>query len=267
MEYNARVTLLGTRGSMPCSGKEYLRYGGSTTCILVQLAGETLLLDGGSGLMHLPIAEMPTHVTMLLSHPHIDHLLGIPMCPLLFKKEVTLDLYAATFDGCNARQQVLSYIRPPLWPVSTDQLPAEIRFHDLPAHMNIGAVHIDTMPGVHPGGITLLRISGDGKTIVLATDCTFTDELLPTVTKFTKDCDLLLCDGQYSDEEWPSRKEFGHNTWTAAARMGQICGAKQVRIIHHAPGRYDDELDAAAAEISKLYPNCRFGHDEEMITL
>ncbi len=267
MEHSESITLLGTRGSMPCSGREYQRYGGSTTCILVRLAGETLLLDGGSGLLRLATDEIPSHITMLLTHPHIDHLLGIPMCPLLLKKDVTLDLYAATFDGCDARRQILSFIRPPLWPISAEQFPAEIRFHDLPASMHVGAVQIDTMPGVHPGGVTLLRISGAGKTVVLATDCTFTDELLPSVTEFAKDCDLLLCDGQYSDEEWPSRKTFGHNTWTAAARFGQICGAKQVRIIHHAPDRSDDALDAAAAEISKLYPNCRFGHDEEMIAL
>ena len=267
MEHRASVTLLGTRGSIPCSGKEYLRYGGSTTCILVQLAGETLLLDGGSGMLHLPADDIPSQLTLLLTHPHIDHLLGIPMCPLLFRKDVTLNLYAATFDGCSAEQQVHSYISPPLWPVNTAQLPAEVRFHDLPKSMRIGALQVDTMQGIHPGGVTVLRISGAGKTVVLATDCTYTDELLPTLADFAKDCDLLICDGQYIDEEWPSRKDFGHNTQSAAARLGQICGAKQTYITHHAPGRTDEELDAAAAEISKLYPNCRFGHDEEMIEL
>ena len=268
MEQKSTVTLLGTRGSMPCSGKEYLRYGGRTSCILVQLAGETLLLDGGSGMAFLKPKSVPSRqLTLLLSHAHVDHLLGLPMCPLLTEKDMILDLYAATRDGRSGEQQVRALMQPPLWPVGPEALPAAIRFHELPASLDIGAVHVDTMPGVHPGGVTVYRVSGAGKSVVLATDCTFTEDLLPILREFAKDCDLLLCDGQYSEEEWASRSSFGHNTWFAAAKLGQDCGAKQVRIIHHAPDRTDDELDAAADAVSARCPNCRFGYDEEVILL
>lgn len=268
MEHKSTVTLLGTRGSMPCSGKEYLRYGGRTSCILVQLAGETLLLDGGSGMAFLKPKSVPSRrLTLLLTHAHVDHLLGLPMCPLLTEKDMILDLYAATRDGRSGEQQVRALMQPPLWPVGPEALPAAIRFHELPASLDIGAVHVDTMPGVHPGGVTVYRVSGAGKSVVLATDCTFTEDLLPILREFAKDCDLLLCDGQYSKEEWASRSSFGHNTWFAAAKLGQDCGAKQVRIIHHAPDRSDDELDAAADAVSARCPNCRFGYDEEVILL
>ncbi|MBR2483911.1 MAG: MBL fold metallo-hydrolase [Oscillospiraceae bacterium] len=105
MEYKNTVTLLGTRGSMPCSGKEYLRYGGRTTCILVQLASETLLLDGGSGMAFLKAESVPLRrLSILLTHAHVDHLLGLPMSPILAKKNVTVDLYAATRDGRSGEQ-------------------------------------------------------------------------------------------------------------------------------------------------------------------
>ena len=268
MEYKNTVTLLGTRGSMPCSGKEYLRYGGRTTCILVQLAGETLLLDGGSGMAFLKAESVPVRrLSILLTHAHVDHLLGLPMSPILAEKDVTVDLYAATRDGRSGEQQVRALMQPPLWPVEPEALPATICFHDLPTSLDIGAVHVDTMAGVHPGGVTVYRVSGAGKSVVLATDCTFTEDLLPSLREFSKGCDLLLCDGQYSEEEWADRSAFGHSTWLAAAKLGRDCGAKQVRIIHHAPDRTDDELDAAAAVVSALCPNCRFGYDEEVITL
>lgn len=268
MEYKSTVTLLGTRGSIPCSGKEYLQYGGATTCVLLQLAGETLLLDGGSGMIRLNSGSISAkQLHLLLTHPHADHLLGLPMCPLLMEKHVTLDLYAAAMDGRSAEQQVRTLMQPPLWPIGPECLPATIRFHELPASMRIGGIQVDTMPGVHPGGVTLFRIRGGGKTVVFATDCTYTDTLLPSLTEFAKDCDLLLCDGQYSEEEWTRCSTFGHNTWHAAAKLGQCCGAKQVRIIHHAPNRTDDELNAAAAAVQAVYPNCRFGYDEEEIAL
>ena len=146
MEHKSTVTLLGTRGSMPCSGKEYLRYGGRTSCILVQLAGETLLLDGGSGMAFLKPKSVPSRrLTLLLTHAHVDHLLGLPMCPLLTEKDMILDLYAATRDGRSGEQQVRALMQPPLWPVGPEALPAAIRFHELPASLDIGAVHVDTM--------------------------------------------------------------------------------------------------------------------------
>lgn len=267
MEQRASVTLLGTRGSMPCSGKEYVRYGGSTTCILVQFAEETIVLDGGSGILRLNDKAAPSHLSLLLTHPHIDHMIGIPMCPLLMRKDVTLDLYAAPLGGLSAEQQFRSFVQPPLWPIVPELLPAAIRFHDLSDSVDIGKVHIDRMNGVHPGGVSVYRIRGEGKSIVLATDCTYTKELLPSLIEFAKGCDLLLCDGLHSEEEWSACEDFGHNTWIAAAELGHSCGAKQVRIIHHSPDRSDDELDAAAAEVSARYPNCRFGYDEEVIAL
>ena len=48
---------------------------------------------------------------------------------------------------------------------------------------------------------------------------------LLSVSLFDYDCDVLLCDGQYSEAEWPARAAFGHNTWAAAAAFGAACGA------------------------------------------
>ena len=49
------VTILGTRGSIPRAGQEFTRYGGDTICVLVELAGETILLDAGTGLLNCDI--------------------------------------------------------------------------------------------------------------------------------------------------------------------------------------------------------------------
>ena len=46
-----RVTLLGVRGSIPVSGEAYRRYGCATTCFLIELEGETVLVDAGNGIL------------------------------------------------------------------------------------------------------------------------------------------------------------------------------------------------------------------------
>lgn len=265
----ASVVILGTRGSMPVSGEPFLRYGGATTCIFIRLGDQAIVLDCGTGMMDLPKAlqKDEKQLTVLLSHSHADHLLGLPMCPAVFDPAKKIDIYGAVRNGRDVRQQVCALLAPPLWPVGPEQLPASISFHDLPASFCLGDVTVDSMDGDHPGGVSLFRLTGGGKRIVCMTDCTLSEEMLPKLTEFARDCDLLLCDGQYSQQEWKGRERFGHSTWTLAAQLGAECGAKTVRIIHHDPFRTDAQLDGAAEELTAIHKNCAFARAGEELLL
>lgn len=265
----SEVVILGARGSVPVSGEQFLRYGGSTTCVFLRLAGMPIVLDAGTGMLELSGVLSPEErqITLLLSHPHVDHLLGFPMCAAVFQPANQLDIYAAARDGKDAKAQVCAFLAPPLWPVGPDQLPARFTFSELPPVLMLGDVEIRTMEGNHPGGVSLFRLNGAGKSVVFATDCTLTEELLPELTEFARDCDLLLCDGQYSQSEWAGREHFGHSTWNMAARLGAACGARQVRIIHHDPNRTDAQLDGAAEELLEIHPNCAFARSGERLIL
>ena len=269
MRQGASVAILGARGSVPVSGGDFQRCGGATTCVLVRLAGQAVILDAGTGLMNISplLGEEERRIPLLLSHPHADHLLGLPMCPLLFRTDFRMDVYAACRNGLDAEAQVRALMAPPLWPVGPEHLEAALTFHDLPSHLELGTVTVDTMEGVHPGGVSLMRLTGGGRRVVFATDCTLTDSLLPALTDFARDCDLLLCDGQYSDAEWPARAGFGHSTWTSVARLGRDCGAKQVRVIHHDSAHTDALLDGAAEELRRIHPNCAFARAGEEVLL
>lgn len=263
------VTILGSRGSVPVCGGAFARYGGATLCAAARLAGQVVVLDAGTGILRLPevLAEGEREIPLLLSHPHADHLLGLPMCPAVLDPQYQFHIYAVPRNGLTAQKQVCALMAPPLWPVGPEQLPAALTFHDLPATLSLGPVTVEAMEGVHPGGVTLLRLTGGGKRVVYITDCTLTEALLPRLIEFARDCDLLLCDGQYAEEEWPVRQHFGHSAWTDAARFGAACGAKAVRIIHHDPSRRDEELDTAAAELTAIHPDCAFARDGEEIVL
>ena len=264
-----QVVILGTRGSVPVSGPDYLSYGGGTTCVLVRLAGQPVVLDGGTGILDLPghLADGERDIPLLLSHPHADHLLGLPMCPLVFDRRCRMDVYAANRGGLDGEGQIRALMAPPLWPVGPDRLPARLQFHDLKSGQTIGPVQVDTMEGNHPGGVTLFRLTGGGKRVVFVTDCTLSEGLLPELTDFARDCDLLLIDGQYSPAEWEANRAFGHNTWIDAARLGAACGAARVRIIHHHPARTDRELDGAASQLTEIHPGCAFARAGEEILL
>lgn len=263
------IVILGARGSVPVAGPQFLRYGGATTCFLLRSEEQIIVLDAGTGMLELPsyLEKKDQRITMLLSHPHVDHLLGIPMCPVVFDPEKKIDIYGAVWNGLDVRQQVCAFLAPPLWPVGPDRFPAEISFHDLPDTFRLGDVTVESMDGVHPGGVSLFRLTGGGKTVVFMTDCTVTAENISVLAEFARDCDLLLCDGQYSQQEWRGRELFGHSTWTAAAQLGTACGARMVRVIHHDPARTDAQLDSAARELTKLHENCAFARAGEEILL
>jgi len=264
-----RVDILGTRGTVPVCGEDFLRYGGATTCVFLRFEDQIVVLDCGTGMMELPkfLHKDDRKITVLLSHPHADHLLGLPMCPAVFDPAKQIDIYGAVRKGMDVRQQVCALLAPPLWPVGPDRFPAKITFRDLPEQMLLGDVMVESMNGVHPGGVSLFRLTGGGKTVVIMTDCTVTEENIPVFAEFSRDCDLLLCDGQYSQQEWKGREHFGHSTWVAAAQLGVSCGAKQVRIIHHDPFRTDAQLDSAAQELTEIHSNCAFARAMEEILL
>ena len=269
MKNGASVTVLGARGSVPVSGPDFMGYGGATVCVLARLAGQAVVLDAGTGLLELPrlLEDEERRIPLLLSHPHADHLLGLPLCPLLLQPGFRVDIYAARRHGLDAEGQVRALLSPPLWPGGPHQLPFPPAFHDLPPRLELGPVTVESMEGVHPGGVSLLRLTGGGRRVVFVTDCTITDSLLPALKEFARDCDLLLVDGQYSDDEWPTRAGFGHNTWTAAARLGRDCGAKRVLVIHHDPAHTDCQLDAAAEELRRIHPDCAFARAGEEVLL
>ena len=63
-----KVTLWGTRGSVPTPGPETIRYGGNTSCVEVEGDDGTLLvLDAGTGIRRLS-ADLPSPFTATRYH-------------------------------------------------------------------------------------------------------------------------------------------------------------------------------------------------------
>ena len=262
------ITILGARGSVPASGTQYSRYGGATTCVLFESAGRFVVLDAGTGLLSLPEKALrQPRLPLLLTHPHADHLLGLPMCPYVMNKAAQLDVYAVPRAGLDARQQILRLMSPPLWPVGPEELPANICFRDLPEKLLLGDIQVSVLEGEHPGGVSVFRIEAAGRCVVFATDCTLTAFFAPKLAEFAHGCDLLLCDGQFSEAEWAGRAAYGHSSWSMAARLAQQCGAKRLRIVHHSPFRTDIELDRAAESLRVIDPAFDFAREGEVIEL
>lgn len=344
-QINDSVILLGTRGSCPVSGNKFHKYGGATLSVLVRLGGRPLLIDCGTGMLSLKknLSSNEKRLPVLISHAHLDHILGLAASSFMFESGNSLDIYGKTITGvvgnkANAGNadsnsnatggdiatQIGTLFSRPLWPVGLNVFPAKTIFHEIKINnfnndgsgsggagapatggseiassATAGSVMLNApegftvrvLEGNHPGGVCIFRIEGAGgaggisdvqcapKSLVYCSDCTLDDATFARLKDFAKDCDLLICDGQYSESEWPDYKDFGHSTWNTAVQLAKDCGAKRLRIVHHSPYRTDAELDAFQEVMSAMCEKYRaeagrpdlydfyFGYDGEEIIL
>ena len=237
-----KFTVLGTRGSVPVEGKDYSIYGGATSCYQVRAGDEEIYLDAGSGIVTAKISAN-TNISILFSHMHIDHVLGLPFFSALSQKDRSVDMYSEKSSGLDLKSAIDHLIAPPFWPVKIEQYPANVRFHDVQKKFSIGEVEIETMSGNHPGGTTIYRLNYKSKSIVYVTDFEHSsEEKCEELIRFSADCDLLTYDAQYTNEEYNRFRGFGHSTVEFGLKIAEKARVKRILFVHHSPNRTDKEL-------------------------
>lgn len=237
-----RLTVLGCRGSMAVFGPDYDRFGGSSSCYLVEAGEQTLFLDAGSGLLAAP-AHYERPPAILLSHLHLDHLIGLGMFPGLAQRGLGFRLYvplcADEDEACRVIDRLYS---PPFWPKTLRELEPANRILPLPERFCVGEVLVESIPGRHPDGSVILRLSYGGKRLVYATDYEPDAASFQALCAFAQDAELVLFDAQYTQEEAEHRRGFGHATAEMGLALLAKARVKRLLLIHHDPRSTDETL-------------------------
>ena len=131
--------------------------------------------------------------------------------------------------------------------------------------MKKGRLLIDGIPGNHPGGCMVFRISFGGKSLVYATDYEHTGPSFTRLAEFAHGTDLLLYDAQFSKDEYVRRKGFGHSTPEKGIELMERCGAKRLLLIHHDPMSTDQALLERERRIGRA--EIRFAREGDIIEL
>ncbi|HVY88437.1 MAG TPA: MBL fold metallo-hydrolase, partial [Hyphomonadaceae bacterium] len=153
-----RVTFWGVRGTFPATGAKFVRYGGDTMCIEVKCGRERLILDAGSGLRGLGESLMqndaPTHAHVLLSHAHIDHLIGFVQFAPLWRKDTRISVWSmANGDDPNAAARAL--LKPPFTPEAAAAFPARLEWKTIEPELSfepVAGARVTPFKVNHPGG-------------------------------------------------------------------------------------------------------------------
>ena len=269
------VTFFGVRGSCPCAGDGYL-VGGNTSCVLVDVPGELpLILDLGTGVRALGdalapalrVAGTPLRANALLTHLHFDHILGLPFFGPLLEGGAVLDVYGPRQDDGPLQECLPNAVQPPFFPVQMRELPGEVRFHDTGEEdFALGGAKVRARFVPHPGATLGFRIEAEGCSLAYIPDHqapTDGRSVAEGVLELCENADLLIHDAQYTDEEFPSRADWGHSTVSYALRVAVASGARRLALFHHDPWHGDQLLERLAGEIRR----CREGRMLEEVIL
>lgn len=254
--FQVKVTFYGVRGSTPCDNDEVARYGGNTSCVVVETPGERpLLLDLGTGARYFgrtcPL-DGSFRATALLSHMHWDHTQGLPFFTPLLCSGAELDIYGpAPEDGRQLSEVFDGAICPPLFPLPIQQFPGTARFHGIePSTFEVGGYTVQAAEIPHVGRTFGYRVTHGGQTVAYLSDhqqpvdgsFAVTDAALELVDGV----DLLIHDSQYTVAEFTKKADWGHCTFEYALWLAGHAGVKRLAMFHHDPNRTDEQLDDIA---------------------
>ncbi|ODN69041.1 MBL fold metallo-hydrolase [Methylobrevis pamukkalensis] len=271
MQQAVTVTFWGVRGSVPVAGADHVLHGGDTTCVELRSGSDVVVIDLGTGARALgkalDAATCPA-VTVLFSHAHYDHVLGVPFFRPLYRRGTAVTLASALAGGTAA--MVADLMRVPFFPVGPTAFLADVTCVDLDpsaAWTTGDGLRIAMAPTCHPGGAHAFRIDTPGGALACIFDHaageTAVDEVL---VAFAAGVDLVVLDagGAALGGETASN---GHSGWRQALALGLATGARSVALTHHHPDCTDGILAAREADVTRTAPHAFLARCGDRVTL
>jgi ribonuclease BN (tRNA processing enzyme) len=241
VDSNVRLVVLGSRGSIPVSGADFVVYGGGTTSFALVVGDRVVgFIDAGTGVVpwrDFGLSVGPS-IDVFLTHYHWDHIQGLTMLDLVWS-----DDHAITIHGPNdPRVALTSVIAPPWFPVSLADAPS-IRFEQIVGPIELAGLMITPFGVEHPQGAVGYRIDGPLSSVAIVTDHEAGSALDGSIVDAIRGVEVLIHDGQYQPDEAETHRGWGHSTWEDAVAAALSSGANRLILTSLDPGRTDEGVD------------------------
>ncbi|MBN2345592.1 MAG: MBL fold metallo-hydrolase [Candidatus Aminicenantes bacterium] len=278
------LTFHGVRGSYPVPGEATRRYGGNTSSLLFEIAGQVVIFDAGTGIIQAGRwldgrLRSGQAVHVFLTHLHSDHIMGLPFFAPLFNPEVTVVVHCPESGGAESQRALEALFIPPYSPITLRGIKARLDFQPLAASKEVSTLELENgvevahiMHDSHPRqGVFILRIACGRRRVVYATDVESPGGFDPVVGGFIAGADLLVHDSQYFERDYFSatdpRAGFGHSTVAMAANNALRSGVKRLFLFHFDPRYSDAMLEEMLTQARQIFPASALAREGERIDI
>ena len=235
-----QATCWGTRGSIASPGPDTVRFGGNTSCLEVQIRdGRRFIFDAGTGIRPLGVSMMDeagTHdAAIFFTHFHWDHIQGFPFFQPLFDSEASFRIIGPDQARADIERLFAKQMTSINFPVPFTALSARMKFSNL----NRGAWEEDgfcvrAMRLRHPSFTVGHRIEYGGVSLAYMPDNELANESYKVgegwrkrLVDFLGDVDVLVHDAMFTEEEYGSKVDWGHSTFSQTVEHAHEAGAKK----------------------------------------
>ncbi len=236
-----KVIFRGVRGSYPIANKDFLQYGGNTSCVEVNVNGHRIILDAGTGLIEVgnnllkdyissglnASERTPIRATVLISHIHQDHLQGFTFFRPLHIPSSCINVFGNVNYNESLSDELAELLFGKSFPLDLGDIAGNLNIRDISETEGIILRHgedpiikrIENENDIkvenddvlitcyrsyaHPQeGVLVYKISYKDKTLVYATDKESYAGGDKKLVNFARGCNLLIHDSQYTTEDY-----------------------------------------------------------------
>jgi phosphoribosyl 1,2-cyclic phosphodiesterase len=284
MKPKAHITFWGVRGSLPSPGPKTVKYGGNTPCVEISYGDTIIICDAGTGIrplgadLILRMKHKKIAATILLSHLHLDHLIGLPFFEPLYKRGNCFNIMNPGGSSKELKATIRRLLSPPYFPIDISKVPAGVKYNPpsprkgawpqrgfTPLFTNggenytppfekggqggiwrskIGEVIVESFRCNHPGDSYAFKFRlPNGKVIVYTSDNEPSKKIFASFVRWISGADILIHDAQYTPHQYKQKIGWGHSPYlypVSLAVRGQI---KRLFLFHYDPATDDKTLE------------------------
>lgn len=270
-----KIRFWGTRGSIASPGKGTVQYGGNTSCVELRVGKHILIFDAGTGIRNLgnklitEFNNQPVTLHLFISHTHWDHIQGFPFFIPAYQKNFQIKLYGPPARDRSLKDLMKIQMDSEYFPVPLGNLSAEIVMQEVREPFWIENLKVTPFYVNHPAMTLAFRISDDKQSFIYASDnepykytlhavrkeqlaSQYGAELDDKFVEFLSGADFLVCEAQYTLEEYKSKIGWGHSPIESVVEFAVKASVKQLAMYHHDPAHDDTTIDKMVKHAQKL---------------
>jgi phosphoribosyl 1,2-cyclic phosphodiesterase len=273
-----RIKFWGTRGSIASPGMTTVKYGGNTSCVELRVNKHIFIFDAGTGIRDLgnqllkEFKAQSATVHLFISHTHWDHIQGFPFFMPAYAKNFQIVVYGPPARDKSLKDLFKFQMDSEYFPVPLGDLNAQIVMQEVREPFRIDEVQITPFYVNHPAMTLAFKVTEGSRSFIYASDnepyqytlhaarkeqlaSQFGVELDQKFIEFLSGTDFLVCEAQYTMEEYKTKIGWGHSPIESVVEFATKANVKQLALFHHDPSHDDASVNAMVKHAQKLIEN------------